>query len=314
MASTKDTLELICFPGAPNLPIFAAREKDYFAERGIDVNLTTTPSSVYQAENLINGKFQIAGTAIDNVVAYRENQGAVSFDTTPDLFVFMGATRIELSFVVAPGIETFADLKGKSLAMDALSTGFAFVLYRMLENAGLSRDDYELVPVGATPERWRSVETGEHAGTLTIEPFTGMALAKGFKVLESSLDTFEHYQGGSFAARRAWAAANEDTLVSFIAGYLKGLAWTLDPKNRAEATEMLLRNMPAIKPQAVEKVMNKLLSEKTGLTPLAKINMDGLKTVLDLRSQYVAQDTPLTDPGKYLDLTYYEKALKSLQS
>ena len=151
--------------------------------------------------------------AIDNVVAYQEDQGAVKLDQTPDLFVFMGATQIELSFVVAPEIKSFEDLKGKSLALDALSTGFAFVLYRMLENAGLTSDDYEMVPVGATPERWKSVQVGEHVGTLTIEPFTSMALAKGFHVLESSLDTFENYQGGSFAASRAWASANKDQLI-----------------------------------------------------------------------------------------------------
>mgnify|MGYP001311377146 CR=1 FL=1 len=70
-------VDLICFPGAPNLPIFAALEFGLFSAAGIDVRLETTPSSIYQIENLVNGEFQIAGTAFDNVVAYREGQGAV---------------------------------------------------------------------------------------------------------------------------------------------------------------------------------------------------------------------------------------------
>ena len=37
--------------------------------------MTTTPSSAFQAENLVIGKFQIAGTAFDNVVAYQEGKG-----------------------------------------------------------------------------------------------------------------------------------------------------------------------------------------------------------------------------------------------
>ena len=37
--------------------------------------LTPTPNSVFQLTNLIDGKFDIAMTAIDNVVAYNENQG-----------------------------------------------------------------------------------------------------------------------------------------------------------------------------------------------------------------------------------------------
>jgi len=306
------SLDLICFPGAPNLPIFAAQEKGFFEEAGVVASHETTPSSVYQAKNLVSGNFQIAGTAIDNVVAYQEGQGVAKLDKEPDLFAFMGATQIELAFVVAPEVETFDDLKGKTLALDAQATGFAFVLYRMLNNAGLTKDDYELVPVGATPDRWKSVEDGTHAGTLTIEPFTSMALAKGFRVLESSLDTFDDYQGGSFAASRAWAEENEGALLGYIIGYLKGLAWTLNEANYQEASELLLKRMPAINPKAIDKVMGKLLNPRSGLTPLGKINMKGFQTVLELRSQYVDQKAPLNDPGKYIDLSFYEKALKAL--
>ncbi|MDH5748466.1 MAG: ABC transporter substrate-binding protein [Rhodospirillales bacterium] len=302
-------IELIAFPGAPNLPIFAAKELGFFEKAGVEINLTTTPNSVYQVENLVAGKFNIAGTSIDNIVAYQEGQGAVKLDTKPDLFVFMGATQIELSLIVAPEIKTFEDLKGRSIALDALSTGFAFVLYRMFENANLSADDYTMVPVGATPERWASVQSGEHAGTLTIEPFTSMARAKGFNVLESSLKTVEHYQGGIFAASRRWAEENSETLCGFISGYLDGLDWALDPKNRVEAAETLLRNMPAIKPETVERVLDKVLSEKTGLTPLARLDRKGIETVLELRTQYGNADNPLTDPEKYLDLSYYEKVI-----
>ena len=53
----------------------------------------------------------IAGTAFDNVVAYQEGQGAVKFDRQPDLFAFMGATQVELAFIVAPEIvDDFAQL------------------------------------------------------------------------------------------------------------------------------------------------------------------------------------------------------------
>ena len=300
-------LQLINFPGAPNLPIFIAQERGFFEEAGVAPVLNTTPSSTYQIEHLMDDKYQIAGTAIDNVVAYVEGQGAVAFDERPDVFAFMGATQLELSFVVAPDIKNFADLKGKTVALDAMATGFAFILYRMLDNADISRDDLTMVQVGATPDRWESVKTGKHAGTLTIEPFTAMAQAAGFRVLESSLQTVESYQGGSFAARRRWAVNNSDTLTAFISGYLDGLAWTLDPVNRNEAANALLRNMPNINPKAINRIMDKLLSPATGLTPDAAIDKDGFETVLALRSQY--GDREVADASKYLDLEFYQKAL-----
>ena len=146
-----ETIELISFPGTGNLPFFAGSEKAIYEARGINVNLETTPSSMYQAQHLVAGKFQLACTACDNVVAYQEGAGEVELDRKPDLFMIMGATQIEVSFVVAPEIETYEDVKGKSLALDALATGFAFALYRMLDNGGLSSSDYKMVSVGSTP-------------------------------------------------------------------------------------------------------------------------------------------------------------------
>ncbi|MDB5508750.1 MAG: transporter substrate-binding protein [Hyphomicrobiales bacterium] len=301
---TAHSVDIICFPGAPNLPIFVAQAKGLFEKNDLTVNMTTTPSSAFQAENLASGKFQIAGTAFDNVVAYQEGQGAVKLPTTPDFFAFMGATQVELAFVTAPDIANYADLKGKSLALDALSTGFAFVLYEMLEKNGLTKKDYEMVAVGATPQRWESVKAGTHVGTLTIEPFTSIARNQGFKVLDTSSNLLDAYQGGSFAASRAWAEANPDALKAFIKGYLAGLEWTLDPANREEATQILLERMPEIKPPVAGAVMNSLLSPRSGLTPKGAMLMDGVKTVLALRSKYGTGAT-LTDPDRYIDLSYY---------
>jgi ABC-type nitrate/sulfonate/bicarbonate transport system substrate-binding protein len=301
-------IELICFPGAPNLPIFAGIEKGIFEEAGVTVNLSTTPSSVYQAEHMIDGTFQIAGTAFDNVIAYREGQGAFKPDTDPDFFAFMGATQVALAFITAPDVKTYEDVKGCKIALDALSTGFAFILYEMLARAGLTPDDYEMVAVGATPKRWESVRDGETSGALVLEPFISIAQARGCNLLDISTDLFDCYQGGTFAASQAWAAANPDTLKGYIKGYLGGLEWTLDPANRDEAAKILLANMPAIQPRVVDKVMNSLLDPRSGLTPKGEILDDGVKTVLDLRSSYGA-GAPLTDPGRYIDLSYYNQVV-----
>src|SRR5216117_2359965 len=69
------TVELIVFPGGFNWPVWVAQEKGLLAKNGIAVRLTPTVSSVFQLTNLIEGKFDIAMTAIDNLIAYREGQG-----------------------------------------------------------------------------------------------------------------------------------------------------------------------------------------------------------------------------------------------
>lgn len=303
------TIRLISFPGTGNLGIFAGREKGLFAARGVEVALETTPSSMYQAQKLVAGDFDMACTAMDNVIAYQEGAGEAELDREPDLFIIASATQLEVSFVVAPEIESYADLKGRRLALDALATGFAFALYRMLDNAGLTSDDYEMVSVGSTPSRWEAVQKGDYAGTLLIEPFTGMARAAGYRVLGSTLDTFDHYPGQVFTASRAWAAANRGAVCGFLQGWLDAIEWIADPANRDEAADMLGRNMPAMKPQAIGPALAKLVSPATGFVPRAALDRAGLDTVLELRSQYAPRKKLLTDPEKYLDSSFYDDAL-----
>ncbi|HQT38005.1 MAG TPA: ABC transporter substrate-binding protein [Acidocella sp.] len=310
MSKPMQSLKIIAFPGAPNLPVYAAIEHGFFEAENIDLDFSTTSSSLQQMTKFATGECDIVFTAFDNIVAYREGQGAIKFDTVPDFEVILGATQIELSIVVAPDISSASGLKGKTLALDAISTGFAFVCYQALETLGLPYDAYTPVAVGATPERWLSLKEGKHAGTITIEPFTSIALAAGFRLLARSSDMFPAYQGGIIAVRHQWASANANPIESFIRVYLKSLNWVLDPANRAEATSLLLKYMPEVKPGVVNTVIESLLSPRSGLTPNGAVLRDGMKTVLDLRSRFGRPHTLFTDIDKYLNLSFYERVLR----
>ena len=179
----------------------------------------------------------------------------------------------------------------------------------MLARSGLAPGDYTVVPVGATPERWRSVKEGVHAGTLTIEPFTSIAGAAGFPTLLTSGDFFTAYQGGVIAVRRDWAVENTAALTGFLGVYLRALSWVLDPANREAAAAILAGRMPEIQPKTLDAVMRSLLSERSGLTPNGAVLGDGARTVLDLRSKYGVAGAVLTDAERYLDLGWRERAL-----
>src|SRR5580704_8370498 len=117
------------FPGGFNWPSFIAQDKGFFERNGIRVTLQFTPSSVAQMTGLAEGKFDIAITAVDNIVAYVEGQGEAPIGPQPEFFAFMGSDSGFLSLVVTPDIKSFYDLKGKTLSVDARTTGYAFVLF-----------------------------------------------------------------------------------------------------------------------------------------------------------------------------------------
>ena len=136
-------LRVIVFPGGTNLPIWAGQKQGFFERHSVAVDLTYTTSSKEQLAGLIEGRWDIGATAFDNVVAYQEGQGEAEIKREPDLFVFMGGDNGFLHLVAQADVRSFDDLKGRVLSVDALTTGFAFVLRKMIQRAGLSLKEAE---------------------------------------------------------------------------------------------------------------------------------------------------------------------------
>ena len=173
-------LEVIVFAGGFNWPIWSAQQQGYFATNGVEVHLTPTPGSEYQLKSLIEGKFDLAMTAIDNVIAYDEGQGEASVSVKPNLVAVMGGDNGFLRLVTVPEVTSYAALKGKTLTVDARTTGYAFVLEKMLQLGGLGEGEYELVKVGGVLARFEDLMLHNHAGTLLLSPFEVSAEANGF--------------------------------------------------------------------------------------------------------------------------------------
>ena len=63
-------VSVISFGGGFNLPLWAARDQGFFARRGIVPTLNITVDSKQVFSGLMDGRYQIAITAFDNIVAY----------------------------------------------------------------------------------------------------------------------------------------------------------------------------------------------------------------------------------------------------
>src|SRR5437763_15670470 len=175
----------ITFGGVVNLPIFAAQRQGFFAKHGVEINLRYTPNSIYLMTGLIEGRFDIATSSLDNLVAYQEGQGEAPVKVQPDLVAFMGLENGFLNLVALPDVKTIGDLRGKDIGVDALTTGFAFVAREMMERAGIKDSDVKYVRAGGTPLRYAALLEGKFAATLLATPLDLQAQAKGFTRLGS---------------------------------------------------------------------------------------------------------------------------------
>ncbi|MGZ5569790.1 MAG: ABC transporter substrate-binding protein [Usitatibacter sp.] len=303
-------LEVIVFPGGFNWPLWVGQEKGFFAANGMEVKITPTPNSVFQMQNLAAGKFDIAFSAIDNVVAYDEGQGEVPLAEMPDFFAFMGGQYGAVRLVTQPDIKSIAGLKGKSLAVDAAATGYSFVLRKLLQQGGLAESDYRIERLGGTAARAEALMQGKTDGTIITSPLDIAPEAAGFHRLANAVDAIGPYQAVVGVARRAWAKEHEAQLVGFIRAYMAALAWLADPAHRDEAAAIYRKNLPRASEAAALKAWDVLLTGPEGFQKKGEINLAGVRTVLELRSEYGRPQKSLTDPSKYIDESYYRKALQ----
>jgi ABC-type nitrate/sulfonate/bicarbonate transport system substrate-binding protein len=303
------TLNVIVFPGGANWTHWVAEEKGFFAAQGLEVTLTPTPNSVYLMQNLDAGKFDIAFAAIDNVIGYQEGQGEAPLPKPPEFFAFVGQQHGGVRLYARPEIERIADLKGKSLAVDAATTGYAFVLRKLLQQAGLGENDYTFERLGGTAQRARALIDGKTSATIVTSPLDILPQEKGMRRLANVVDAIGPYQGTVGVARRSWAREHEQALVGFIKAYLEGMRWLADPAHRDEAIAIYRKNIPQASEASARKAWEELMaSDREGLQKDGRLDRAGIETVLKLRSEYGEPRKALGPPGKYIDETYYDKA------
>ena len=295
------------FPGSQNLAIFIGLERGIFAKHGLKIELQNTPGSPEQRAGLAEGKFEIAHAAVDNAVAMVETAGR-------DTIIVMGGDASMNEFMVRPEIGSIGDIKGKVVAVDAPNTAYALVAKKILKNNGLLEGrDYTVRPVGGTLARSQAMASNPElvAGIVNL-PFSIIIREKGLKSVGRTRDLIGPYQATGAFVMRPWAQANAEVLERYIAAYVESLRIAMDPANKAEAAAALVRRLK-LDPKVAEQTVEQLMIPGFGLAPDARFDMAGFNTVLALRAEIEGQwGGKPPAPDKYLDLGYYDRALKRL--
>jgi ABC-type nitrate/sulfonate/bicarbonate transport system substrate-binding protein len=294
-------LRVMSFPGGANLPLWVAEEKGLFARERLAVTVSPAPNSVALFQSLDTDQQDIALAAFDNVVAYQEGQGEVALSTVPDFFAFMGVTRGTIRLVVSPRVMGYADLRGKTFAVDAATTGYSLVLRKLLQLGGLAEGDYQLMSVGGTKARAQALMEDKFAGTILTTPLEILPESRGYRRLANAVDVLGAYQAIVGISRRQWAAVNRKALVRFIRASTEAIDWLFDPRNRAEATAVYWRHSPNMPEDAAARDVNALLDEREGYSRGGRFDSQGMMTVLRIRSELGTPKKSLTDPGRYID-------------
>ncbi len=274
-----------------------ARAGGIFESEGLEVEETRTPSSTEQMRGLINDRWQIASTAFDNVLAWSEREG-------PEVVAVAKASEgVNLPVHVRPEIQTWDDLRGKALAVDAVDTAYGLVLRRILQEHGLELDrDYTFTPAGATGYRFESMEKGETYAGIFNPPWNARAEEAGMRLFARHDEVVPDYPGGVYAVSKPWAEENRATVEAFLRALGAATRWARDPDRRKLAAELSASAM-STDPGRAEVALSRLPASLE-LDPLA------LAVPLDIRLRFGLAPPHGAEVGAYLDASYLEAALR----
>jgi putative hydroxymethylpyrimidine transport system substrate-binding protein len=139
---TSVSLMLDWFPNADHVPVYVARDKGFFAKRGLDVEILV-PANPNDPPKLV-----AVGT-VNFGISY---QPSVTVARSQELPIKAIGVLVEhplstITFLKESGIKTPADLKGKMVGYSTAPTE-VILFEAVAQSAGLTRNDYELINIG----------------------------------------------------------------------------------------------------------------------------------------------------------------------
>lgn len=293
------TIRVCTFSGASSLPLLAAQEQELFTKAGLDVELVQTRSSDELMSGLLDGTYEVVHAAPDNFIAWRDRTGA-------PIVAWVGGTSGPLALVAQPELTTIEDLRGRAIAVDAVSSGFVSVLRTLLRDAGLGPDDVRLEPLGATHLRAQALRDRRADASMLTLPWSAAAARDGFSILADARAARPRLQGSSAGSLEPWLAANPDAADAYLRAIVAALTWLQLPESREPARDLLRRRYD-IEDDLAEAVRLALTDPITGWSPSALVDPAGIAAVCELRAENGMP--PASPPETYLSLEPYRRVL-----
>ena len=217
---TKVTMGYV--PASIFAPIFVAKEKGYFAEQGIDMNLEPLPGGSDMVLLTASGDFDagIGGTgpAFFNAVASGLPIKVIAPGHQEGSPV---ATPLMISKANCDSgaIKSVADLKGKKVSVNARGAT-EYWLAQALGTAGLTLDDIQL-ETPAFPDAVVALQSGAIDAAMVGEPLATKAEQDGIAVRLLSDFPVQNIQPTMIFANQKWLDENPQLATGLVTAYLK---------------------------------------------------------------------------------------------
>jgi NitT/TauT family transport system substrate-binding protein len=264
---------------------YIAKEKGYYREAGIEVDISFMNSAANVVALLAKNELQVVEGGISVGYFNGLEQGLPIIMTTDRV-----STPIHHQLLVRAELKDkitkLTDLRGKNVGSNSVGAVTTYELGKMLATVGMTLKDIELKTL-AFPQMAAALRNGALDATLQIPPFAAAIENQGIGVSIASVDALVQPTPMTIAAsfiNTDWAAKNKELVRNFFVAYMRAtrdycIAYHNGP-NRKEVVEIALKNGLERTIEAIEK------------NPWTGRSMDGsvhMESVMDQQKWYVQQ-------------------------
>ena len=280
------------------VPLWAARDKGFFAAEGLEVELPML-GNASQVVPLTSGEMNVV---IGTCEAVLQNAAAGG----PLRVVAGNNGKLSHSLIVNSRFTRIEDMKGATFGILNMTEGSFFQLKEMLSKHGLHyTDDYKVKETGGVPPRHKALLAGSIDGGLQSIPWNYVAEDAGFRSLGEINNYVPEWQFVSVNVDNDWARANRGLLVRFLRALSRATDWVY--ANRAGAVAIAERELPTRRDYA-----ERAWGYYTGTNALTRdmsVNRKGLEKVVATQKQagLLPQNAP-DDAGAYVVDEYLREA------
>lgn len=197
--------------------LLMARDHGFFRAEGLDVEFVFFASGTEGAQALLAGQVPVNALGGAAVVA-------AALAGADLVLVASFVNTLDFSLVVAPGITTAAQLRGKVLGINRFGASGDLAARLAVAHLGLdpARDVTYLQLGGSGSARLAAVKAGSIQGTVLSAPGVPMARALGFVELVDLSRVGVRYPLEAIAVSRAFVRDRPETLRKLLRGVVQG--------------------------------------------------------------------------------------------
>jgi len=287
-------------------PLYVAEQKKMFEKHGIQVEVIIIRGATNVVRAVLSETVPIGRINPDYVIGAAEKGARVKI-------VAANMEKIPYDIYARPEIKTGAELKGKTLGVSTLTGGTTLMVHEVLEKAyKLKENDYKLLVVGTSPERYAALKGGSVQASFMGPPFTFRAAKDGFRKLAN----FHEYLGPILFttdfAHANYMKSNRAEIVRYLRAMIEATRWLYDPKNKEEALALHMKVLKSPRESAEEDykylVQDFQPFPRDGL--VSKVSFD--KTMELRAKEGIYQGKKIPTAADFVDNSFIDEALKGL--